>query len=242
MRVYISVDMEGIAGVVHWADTKLEGVEYERARRWMTGEANAAIEGALAAGATEVVVNDSHGHMRNLLVEELHTEAWLVRGSPKPYCMLEGLEPGFDAVFLVGYHALAGTGGGVLNHSFSGSAIAAMRLNGLLVGEVGFNAALAFSHPGSTRPTLARALGPCTAIIARSSRGVSLSCGARSAIRRRNHAMSLSAVPALTTMRKKSSRRKYTIRSSSTPPSGARRHEYSALPGACSLSTLLASA
>jgi len=143
MRVYISVDMEGIAGVVHWADTRLEGVEYERARHWMTGEANAAIEGALAAGASEVVVNDSHGHMRNLLVEELNPEAWLVRGSPKPYCMLEGLQAGCDAVLLVGYHALAGTGGGVLNHSFSGSAIASMRLNGLLVGEVGFNAALA---------------------------------------------------------------------------------------------------
>ena len=134
MRVYISVDMEGIAGVVHWADTKLEGVEYERARHWMTGEANAAIEGALAAGATEVVVNDSHGHMRNLLAEELNPEAWLIRGSPKPGCMMEGLEPGFDAAFLVGYHALAGTGGGVLNHSFSGSAIASMKLNDLLVG------------------------------------------------------------------------------------------------------------
>ena len=143
MRVYISVDMEGIAGVVHWADTKLEGVEYERARHWMTGEANAAIDGALAAGATEVVVNDSHGHMRNLLAEELNPEAWLVRGSPKPLCMLEGLEPGFDATFLVGYHALAGTGSGVLNHSFSGSSVASMQLNGLLVGEVGFNAALA---------------------------------------------------------------------------------------------------
>jgi D-amino peptidase len=143
MRVYISVDMEGIAGVVHWADTRLEGVEYERARQWMTGEANAAIEGALAAGATEVVVNDSHGHMRNLLAEQLNPEAWLVRGSPKPGCMMEGLQPGFDAAFLVGYHALAGTGGAVLNHSFSGSAITSMKLNGLLVGEVGFNAAFA---------------------------------------------------------------------------------------------------
>jgi D-amino peptidase len=143
MRVYISVDMEGIAGVVHWQDTRLEGVEYERARHWMTGEANAAIEGALAAGATEVVVNDSHGQMRNLLAEDLNSEAWLVRGSPKPYCMLEGLQPGFDAAFLVGYHALAGTGSGVLNHSFSGSSIASMKLNDLLVGEVGFNAALA---------------------------------------------------------------------------------------------------
>jgi D-amino peptidase len=143
MRVYISVDMEGIARVVHWADTKPEGVEYERAQHWMTGEANAAIEGALAAGAAEVVVNDSHGHMRNLLAEDLYSEAWLVRGSPKPLCMLPGLEPGFDAAFLVGYHAMAGTGSGVLNHSFSGSAIAHMQLNDLVVGEVGFNAALA---------------------------------------------------------------------------------------------------
>jgi D-amino peptidase len=81
--------------------------------------------------------------MRNLLAEALHPEAWLVRGNTKPLCMLEGLEPGFDAALLVGYHTLAGTGGGVLNHSFSGSAVAAMRLNGKLVGEVGFNAALA---------------------------------------------------------------------------------------------------
>ena len=145
MRVFISVDMEGIAGVVHWDDTRLTGVEYERARHWMTGEANAAIEGALAAGATEVVVNDSHGHMRNLLAEDLHPEAWLVRGSQKPLCMMQGLEPGFDAALLVGYHAMAGTGGGVLNHSFSGTSVASMKLNDLLVGEVGFNAALAGS-------------------------------------------------------------------------------------------------
>jgi D-amino peptidase len=143
MRVYISVDMEGIAGVVHWDETRLEGVEYERARQWMTGEANAAIEGALTAGASEVVVNDSHGHMRNLLAEALNPEAWLVRGSPKPLCMLEGLEAGFDAVLLVGYHALMGTGGGVLNHSFSGTNFVSMKLNGQVVGEVGFNAALA---------------------------------------------------------------------------------------------------
>src|SRR5258707_15013694 len=107
MRVYVSVDMEGIAGVVHWADTKLEGVEYERARHWMTGEANAAIEGALAAGATEVVVNDSHGHMRNLLAEGLNAEAWLVRGSPKTFCMLVSLPAGFEAVLIVGFHNTA---------------------------------------------------------------------------------------------------------------------------------------
>lgn len=143
MRVFISVDMEGIAGVVHWADTKLEGVEYERARHWMTGEANASIEGALQAGATEVVVNDSHGHMRNLLAEDLHPDAQLVRGSLKPLSMMQGLEPGFDAAFLVGYHAMAGVGGGILNHTFIGSMVAALRLNGQPVGEVGYNTAVA---------------------------------------------------------------------------------------------------
>ena len=143
MRVLISVDLEGIAGVVHPADTMLEGIEYERARRWMTAEANAAIEGAFAGGATEVVVNDSHGHMRNLLVEELHPSARLIRGALKPLCMLQGLQPNCDAVFLVGYHAMAGTGSGILNHTFSGSAVYRLSLNGRSVGEVGFNAALA---------------------------------------------------------------------------------------------------
>jgi D-amino peptidase len=143
MRVLISVDLEGIAGVVHHVETKLEGEEYERARRWMTGEANAAIEGAFAGGATEVVVNDSHGHMRNLLVEELHKDARLIRGNIKPFGMMQGIEPGTAAAFLIGYHAKAGTGGGILNHSFNGGAIARLRLNDLEVGETGYNAALA---------------------------------------------------------------------------------------------------
>ncbi len=97
---------------------------------------------------------------------------------------------------------------------------------GLRVAAVnGVSAAVAASLPGSARQTFARACGPWTAIIARSVRGVSVSAGARSARSRRNHAMSLSAVPALTTSRKKSSRRKYTIRSSMTVPSGVSRHE-----------------
>jgi len=155
MRVLISVDLEGIAGVVHPADTMLEGIEYERARRWMTAEANAAIEGAFAGGAIEVVVNDSHGHMRNLLVDELHPASTLIRGALKPLCMLQGLGvpgdlggpngPQTDAVLLVGYHAMAGTGTGILNHTFSGGAIYRLSLNGLAVGEVGFNAAVAGS-------------------------------------------------------------------------------------------------
>ena len=149
MQTFISVDIEGVASVIHRDQTKLEGIEYETARRWMTDDANAAIEGALAAGATEIVVADSHGHMRNLLVEELHPSATLIRGALKPLCMLEGLQsqghPQTDAVLLVGYHAMAGTGTGILNHTFSGGAIYRLSLNGLTVGEVGFNAALAGS-------------------------------------------------------------------------------------------------
>ncbi len=143
MRVMMSVDLEGIAGVVHHVETKLEGEEYERARRWMTAEANAAIDGAIAGGATEVVVNDSHGHMRNLLAEELNPRATLIRGNIKPYGMMQGIQPGTQAAFLIGYHAKAGTGGGILNHSFIGSMIYSLHLNGLEVGETGYNAALA---------------------------------------------------------------------------------------------------
>jgi D-amino peptidase len=143
MKVFVSVDMEGIACVTHGDHVKLEGPEYEMARKWMTAEANAAIEGALEGGATEVLVADSHGHMRNLLPDELHEEALLVRGSPRPLGMVEGLDESFDAAFFVGYHARAGTARGVLAHSYSSRTIHAIRLNGREVGEPGLNAALA---------------------------------------------------------------------------------------------------
>ena len=143
MKVFISADIEGVACVVSVEDGKLEGVEYERAREWMTGEVNAAIEGALEAGATEVVVADSHGHMRNLLADKLHEDALLVRGSPRPGTMMEGLDESFDAAFLIGYHSMAGTPKGVLAHTYLGSGIYAIRLNGVTVGEPGFNTALA---------------------------------------------------------------------------------------------------
>ena len=139
MKVYVSVDLEGIACVMQ---TRLEGSDYEAARKWMTGEANAAIEAAFAHGATEVVVADSHGSMCNLLPDELHEDALLVRGKPRPLCMMEGLDETFDAVFLVGYHAMSGTARGNMAHTYTGS-IYAMHLNGILVGESGFNAAIA---------------------------------------------------------------------------------------------------
>ncbi len=144
MRIYISADMEGVSGVVHFAQTSIkdEAEEYGRARKWMTAEVNAAIEGALAAGATEVVVNDAHGSMRNILLEELNPVAQLVTGSPKPLAMMQGIDEGFDVAFFIGYHALAGSAHGTLNHTWTGR-VHGVVLNGRPVGELGLNAALA---------------------------------------------------------------------------------------------------
>lgn len=142
MKVYISVDMEGIACVTHGDHTKLEGAEYEMARKWMTAEANAAVEGALEAGASQVVVADSHGHMRNILPDELNEKALLVRGSPRPQTMMEGLDASFTAACFVGYHSMAGTPTGILAHTYLGT-VYALRLNGTTLGEPGFNAAFA---------------------------------------------------------------------------------------------------
>jgi len=143
MKIHISVDMEGIACVTHGDHTKLEGVEYEMARKWMTAEVNAAVEGALECGATEIVVADSHGHMRNLLPDELNEKVLLVRGSPRRLTMMEGIDSSFDASFMIGYHSMAGTHHGILSHTYLGRSIYALRLNGLTVGEPGFNAAIA---------------------------------------------------------------------------------------------------
>jgi len=148
VRVYISVDMEGIAGVVHESQTNPNDPafahEYARFRRLMTAEANAAVAGALEAGATRVLVNDSHWHMRNLLAEELDQAAELLAGDPKPRSMMEGIDSGggFDAALLIGYHARAGTARAILDHTYADKVLDA-RLNGRSVGEVGLNAALA---------------------------------------------------------------------------------------------------
>jgi D-amino peptidase len=146
VRVYISVDMEGVAGVAHEDQTDptdpRHAAEYNRSCRLMTAEANAAIEGALAAGATRVLVNDSHWLMRNLLPDELHPSAELVSGSPKLRSMMEGIELGFDAALCIGYHARAGTAMAVIDHTYT-SRVHEARLNGRPVGELGLNAALA---------------------------------------------------------------------------------------------------
>ena len=149
MKILISADMEGTCGVSSWVHVippEIAGSgpastpEYERARLRMTREVNAAIEGALAGGATEVIVNDSHDGMRNLVPEELHTAAQFVAGSDKPLVMMQGVEEdGVRAAFYTGYHARAGTPDGPLAHTWSGS-INDVRVDGVSMGEYGVNA------------------------------------------------------------------------------------------------------
>lgn len=137
MRVYISADMEGVTGLVAAQDVQAQGADYPHGRAMMTEDVNAAVRGALAAGATSVLVNDAHSTMRNLLLDRLHPEAELVRGKPKRMGMLEDLDDGFGAVLCVGYHARAGALG-VLSHSYMGHEIEDMWLDGRPVGEFGF--------------------------------------------------------------------------------------------------------
>ncbi|WP_181805120.1 M55 family metallopeptidase [Streptomyces shenzhenensis] len=136
MRIYISVDMEGITGLVDADDVQPGGRDYERGRLMMAEDVNAAVRGAVAAGATEITVNDAHGPMRNIVPESLHPAARLIRGKPKQMLMLEGLTPEHDAVICVGYHSRAGALG-VLSHSFMGHEIEDMWLDGRPVGEIG---------------------------------------------------------------------------------------------------------
>ncbi|MGE5560935.1 MAG: M55 family metallopeptidase [Chloroflexota bacterium] len=144
MKVFISVDMEGISGVVAWEHTESDKPEYARFRRLMTGEANAAIAGAIAGGATEIVVNDSHGGMKNILIEEINPAVRLITGSGKKGSMMEGVDESFDLVLLVGYHARAMTRG-TLAHTFTGS-VRKLVINGREVGETGMNAMIAGAH------------------------------------------------------------------------------------------------
>ena len=143
MKVLISVDMEGITGVVSQSHTDHTAAEYQRFRKLMTGDANAAIEGALAGGATDIVVNDSHGNMDNIPIEELNPAARLISGSPKPYSMMEGIGSDVDAMFLVGYHARAGSAPAIHDHTWSSVQVYAATLNGQPMGEIMLNAALA---------------------------------------------------------------------------------------------------
>ena len=142
MNLLISVDMEGISGVVLPRHTRASDNEYQRFRRLMTLDANAAIEGAMAGGAQRILVNDSHGNMANIVIEELHPAAELISGQPKPFGMMQGLSADIDMVFLVGYHAASGTRSAILEHTWTGHIVDA-QLNGRSVGETGLSAAIA---------------------------------------------------------------------------------------------------
>ncbi|MFP4200030.1 MAG: M55 family metallopeptidase [Clostridia bacterium] len=148
MRIYISADLEGISGVVHGDQVGSSGPDYGRTRKMLTREVNAAIAGAFDGGATEVVVNDGHGGMRNLLIEEIDRRARLLTGAPKMMGQMEGVdsEKGFAGLALIGYHARAGSQG-VLNHTISGAVVSRLVLNGIEVGEAGMSAAIA-AHYG----------------------------------------------------------------------------------------------
>jgi D-amino peptidase len=160
MKVFISADMEGTAGVTDWEQVLPEHQDYARFRRLMTEEVNAAILGALEGGAKEIVVNDSHNTMRNLLIEELHPQAQLISGSPKPYSMMQGIDNTFDVVFFTGYHAAAGTQNGILDHTYSSLSVRQLKLGNLVVGEAGLNAALA----GHFKVPVALVTGDATAV------------------------------------------------------------------------------
>ena len=151
MKVLISADMEGTCGVVSWVQVMppeyggepSNQTEYERARLRMTREVNAAIEGALAGGAEEVIVNDSHDGMRNLVPEELHPSCRFISGNDKPLGMMQGVDlDGIGAAFFTGYHAKAGTPGGPLAHTWTGW-VQDVRFDGRSTGEFGINAAVA---------------------------------------------------------------------------------------------------
>lgn len=143
MRVFISVDMEGASGVTDPDDVIPFGMEYQRCREFMTGDANAAIAGAFDAGAEFVQVNDSHWIMRNLIVDKLDRRARHIKGFSKPMCMMQGLDDTFNAAVFVGYHACAGTEGGVLDHTLLGKEVMNVYLNGEATGETRINAAIA---------------------------------------------------------------------------------------------------
>lgn len=143
LKVFISVDMEGITGVVNVDDATRGGKDYDYFRQTMTLEANAAIEGALAAGATEIIVRDSHGSALNLLPEMLNRNSKLLRDwSQGPMVMMEGIDDSYDAAIYVGYHARAGTPNGVLDHTSSGN-VTDISINGISMPETGYNALMA---------------------------------------------------------------------------------------------------
>jgi D-amino peptidase len=142
LKVFISVDMEGVAGLIHWDETSQGGPDYQLFRTLMTGEANAAVRGAFEGGATEVVVRDAHDSARNILPDQIDARARLIREWNGPLSMMEGIDKTFDAVVFIGNHARAGTPNAVLKHTMSLSLFDVV-LNGVRLPEAAWNAAIA---------------------------------------------------------------------------------------------------
>ncbi len=143
VKVFISVDMEGIGGVVTSEQLGPSGFEYAKFREYMTAEALAAIAGAREAGATEFVVADAHGNMQNLLIDRFPAGVTIIRGAPRPLMMMEGIDSSFSAVMFIGYHSGTTNTQGVRAHTISSASFAAVRLNGQPMSESGINAIIA---------------------------------------------------------------------------------------------------
>lgn len=137
LKVFIAVDLEGVSGYVQW-----DAADRAREREFVTEEVNAAAQGAFEGGASEVLVTEAHGNMRNILPEKIDQRCVFLSGKPKPLCHMAGIDGSFQAAILVGYHAKAGTTRGVMAHTFTGD-IFSLRFNGVEVGELGTDAAIA---------------------------------------------------------------------------------------------------
>ena len=142
-KLFISVDMEGITGVVQPAQLGPTGFEYGQAREWATGEVKAAIDAARAASVAEFVVCDAHGNAQNLLIDKLPEDVPVVRGFPRPLDMMQGIDASFDGVLLIGYHASEWNVDAVRSHTISSGRLLGIKLNGAFVMEAVFNAAIA---------------------------------------------------------------------------------------------------
>ncbi|MBU6496796.1 MAG: M55 family metallopeptidase [Acidobacteria bacterium] len=143
MKIFISSDMEGTAGVVDWEQVLASGPRYEYYCELLLNEVNAAILGAADAGATEFLVNDSHSKMANLRLDALEGHARYLSGRLKPWYMMQGLDSSFDAIFFVSYHGSMGSAGSNLSHTYFPSAFAEVTINGVVAGESGINALVA---------------------------------------------------------------------------------------------------
>lgn len=143
LKVLISVDLEGITGVVTGEQLSPTGFEYGRFREFMTGEAVAAVEAAKEAGATEILVVDAHGNGQNLLIDRFPADVRIVRSWPRPLSMMEGIDSTFGAAIFIGYHSATTNPAGVRAHTISSATFAAIVMNGTPMAESGINAAIA---------------------------------------------------------------------------------------------------